>query len=367
MAISKYRIRYYLSGIISVTSLWSICGLFLAYVKFNDMPDAIIMEIYGFSYLMTKPLLYKITIFIALVVGIAMGFAHTFLYPMIAKMRNFIANLLLRFVIFFFIAFSTLIIFLSFSTLPIFKFSKIATLLYTKSVFDVLIYMLVIEVVVGLITTLQKNLGRDYFRRVVRNAYFTPRQEYRYFMFTDLKDSTILVEKMGALLFSSFIQDCFKDFSDDVLNHGGEIYQFVGDEAVITWTSNRNFNPELCVALHFAFCKRLSSRGNYYLEKYGIFPEFRSSIHSGTVSAALVGIYKTEMAYHGGVLNLCSRLQSVCRNFGNDIVVSEAFFKKLPDYPENYSFLPIADIELKGISERQLVYKILQNQTAFPN
>jgi adenylate cyclase len=288
-----------------------------------------------------------------------MGLTHTFLYPLIIKTRSFFLNLLLRFLVFLILTLSTLALFYSLSGLPALNFAAKNTKV-TTSVMDVFIYLVLIELIIGLTITLRRNLGNTYLNKLIRHAYFTPKDEYRVFMFTDLKNSTALVEKMGSLFFSKFIQECFKDFSNVALDHGGEVYQFVGDEVVTTWRVSRNFDYLNCISLHLALCVRLLNKKQFYLDNYGTFPEFRTSLHSGNVSVALVGEYKTEIAYHGGALNLCSRLQSVCRAHEADLVISESFYQHIAgDRTLNYS--PIADIELKGIAEKQLVYQVLYN------
>ena len=39
-----------------------------------------------------------------------------------------------------------------------------------------------------------------------------------------------------------------------------------------------------------------------------------------------VGEIKTEIVYHGDVLNTAARIQSLCKNYHTDLLISENFF-----------------------------------------
>lgn len=357
MSPSPHRIKYYATEIISVATLWIVFALLCVYIKFDGIPDGQLRKIYSFHPSMTKLKLYQMAFLIALFLGLVTGLAHTLLYPAIIRTRNFFANLAIRILIFLLLTISTLSLFLALSGLPTVGTYLPNNYLLSKSIMEVFSYLIILEVIVGLTVTLRRNLGKGYLKKFIRSSYFIPQVEYRVFMFTDLKNSTMLVERMGSLNFSSFIQDCFRDFSNVALDLGGEIYQFVGDEVVTTWKVRQDFDYSACTALHFAMASRLKSRKQYYINRYEIFPEFRSSIHCGEVSSAVVGEFKSEIAYHGGVLNLCSRLQNVCRDYDAELVTSEDFHDRI-SITDHSRYSPITDIELKGISKKQLVYRV---------
>ena len=361
--LSIHRIKYFLIEVSSIIMTWVIAALVSVYIKFNDIPDHIIHSVYHLPSKVNRYELYQTALVIGLVLGVVMSVAHVFLYPLIIKSRNFLLGLLFRLVVFTFLTFFALYLFLTLSGTPIPLNSEKGLVLFSRSVVDILPYLLIVEMINGLNITLRRNLGRGYFNKLMRNTYFSPRNEYRVFMFIDLKNSTPLADRMGSLEFSRFIQKCFSDFSATALDFGAEIYQFVGDEVIISWLAKENFKFSSCMDLHFAFQKRLKKASQYYLADFGTLPEFRSSIHCGSVSAALVGVYKSEIAYHGSVLNLCSRLQTVCRQYDSPLVISEDFYQKVAS-ESAYRYEPISGIELKGVSKLQLVYKVMAKDIA---
>lgn len=356
MAISKHRLKHYILEILYITLSWIMGGLLFVFVKFNDLPNTFIHKMYPVEPWMTKLNMYGFSVVACTVLGLIMGFLHTLAYPRLIRTRNIILSIGLRLLVFVLLTLTIIAIFFHQSALSIPQTSQGAL---QSSATDVFIYLTFVEMMVGVVVTLRRNLGSNYFRNFVRNAYFTPTIENRVFMFIDLKNSTEAVEKMGNTAFSSFIQDCFKDLSSVALDLGAEVYQFVGDEAVLTWMVKPHFNFEDCLLLHYKLADRLYKKEAAYLENHGTLPAFRSSAHYGAVSAAMVGEYKKEIAYHGGVLNLCARLQVVCRDYNADLVVSEDFHKAATR-TENFKFYPITDITLKGIANKQLAYNVAQ-------
>jgi adenylate cyclase len=357
---SGNKLKYHLVEIIYVIVIWLLASLLFAYIKFNDMSNAQLVSVYDILPGMTKTKLYQLAILIGIFSGTFMGILHSFVYPHIIKARNFLVNSLLRIFVFSALALAMPIAFVYFNDGQDLYDSSRRIIINSPG--EVFFYPILIEILAGAIITLRRNLGRNYFSNFVRNTYFTPKEEARVFLFLDMGNSTPLVEEMGNVFFSNLIQDCFKDLAGLTLDFGGELYQYVGDEAVITWIITRKFDYGCSVKLHYAFKKKLKLREEYYLGKYGVLPYFRSSIHCGKVSTALVGEYKTEIAYHGGVLNLCARLQSVCREYEAELILSEPFYKRAKDMLPGYKLLPITNITLKGISSIQKAYQVIVNQ-----
>jgi adenylate cyclase len=54
-------------------------------------------------------------------------------------------------------------------------------------------------------------------------------------MFLDLKDSTPISEQLGHEKYFLFIKDFVYCVSKAILENEGMIYQYVGDEVVVTW------------------------------------------------------------------------------------------------------------------------------------
>jgi class 3 adenylate cyclase len=66
-------------------------------------------------------------------------------------------------------------------------------------------------------------------------------------MFLDLNDSTAIAARLGPVRFNDFKNDFFYDIAEPVLETRGQIYQYVGDEAVVTWTLDKGLRQGNCL------------------------------------------------------------------------------------------------------------------------
>ena len=111
-------------------------------------------------------------------------------------------------------------------------------------------------------------------------------------MFLDLKSSTTYAERLGHIKYSKLIQDCFYDLTDVVANRQAQIYQYVGDEVVLTWKTRDGLVNNNCIYTYFDFENALQEKSNYYEEEYGLVPKFKAGLDSGTITVAEVGEIK---------------------------------------------------------------------------
>lgn len=95
---------------------------------------------------------------------------------------------------------------------------------------------------INFIVLMAKKFGPGHMFQIIMGRYHKPSTENRIFMFLDLKDSTTIAEKLGHIIYSKLLQQCFFDLNKLIPNSRAEIYQYVGDEAVLTWKI-KNSNP----------------------------------------------------------------------------------------------------------------------------
>lgn len=184
-----------------------------------------------------------------------------------------------------------------------------------------------------------------------------PRVEKRIFLFMDLKDSTTYAEKLGNLKFSQLIQDCFGDVNKVTPPFNAEIYQYVGDEVVLTWRSEEGLRNNNCIKFFFAFQKHLQNRKDYYISKYNFVPEFKAGANIGNITVAEVGDFKREIAYHGDTINTASRIQSVCNTLKKSFLISEELKNEI-EVNEKINANFIDTITLKGKAKAVSLYDV---------
>ncbi|WP_345948926.1 adenylate/guanylate cyclase domain-containing protein [Mucilaginibacter sp. PAMB04274] len=355
------KLKYILSEISFIAIAWVVLTLVYVLVKFSDVPEPQIAYLYSLAEPVKKSWLFTVSLIVATPLGIVLGVMHTLVYPSFDRFKSLGFNILTRSFIFSMLAVTVFLLLLAVGTISNSSLIQSLQALFSKaSVLNVFLYMLLVENFLGVVLLLRRGLGDRYFFNSLVNTYRNPKEEQRIFMFLDMEDSTPIGESLGYLKFSRYVQDCFYDLSDIVIQHGGEIYQFVGDEAVITWKISSNFLYQQCIDLYFAYMVLLIERESYYKLNYQTIPMFRCAIHCGTVSTSLVGNHKKEIAYHGTVLNLCARLQAIAKSLNACILVSDIFWDRVLE-KTHYQAEQVHLESLKGLHHEQIAYKILKH------
>ncbi|MEM6721014.1 MAG: adenylate/guanylate cyclase domain-containing protein [Bacteroidota bacterium] len=226
-----------------------------------------------------------------------------------------------------------------------------------KTFWSIMIFFVVASLVFSFVKIANEKFGRGVFVKMLMGRYRKPKEEKRIFMFLDLKSSTTFAENLGHYKYSQLIQDCFYDLNVVVRKYDAEIYQYVGDEAVLSWSYKRGIKDNNAVELYYAFMERMESRSVYYQEKYGLVPEFKAGIHGGTLMVTEVGTVKKEIAYHGDVINTTARIQSQCNTYKANVLISESLLNDLK-LPETYTTKNIDDLLLKGKAQSVNIYSV---------
>lgn len=196
-------------------------------------------------------------------------------------------------------------------------------------------------------------LGKDNLAKLIRGDFYNPREEERIFMFLDLQSSTTHAENLGHITYSKMIQDCFNDLGV-VIENESEIYQYVGDEAILTWKLHDGLRNQNCIQAYYSFKNQLEKRQDHYIKAYGFLPHFKAGLNSGIVTVTEVGKYKKEIAYHGDTINVAARIQAKCNELNQELLVSGNLVEQL--HTKNTAFTKIDSIALRGKEEKVLVY-----------
>lgn len=193
------------------------------------------------------------------------------------------------------------------------------------------------------------------FFKILVGRYRIPKEEDRIVMFLDLRDSTPIAEKLGHHLYFNFIRDFIYDLSFALVENRGIIYQYVGDEIVVSW-KNHPKNVQRCIRSLVDARKILQRDSDHYRRQYGIIPEFRCGIHRGMVTIGEIGLVKKDLAMSGDTMNTAARIRSACNDFREKFLVSEAFLQvsQLQDFQVKY----LGSVELKGKSNETKLYSL---------
>ncbi len=214
------------------------------------------------------------------------------------------------------------------------------------------------NVVLSVYRTLQMKIGEEIFHDLLFGRFNPAKEQERAFLFLDLKSSTTIAEKLGHEKYSYFIQDCFRDLHEAVVASGAEIYQYVGDEAVLTWERARAVENHNCLRAFFLYQQDLKKRSDYYRERYGEVPIFKAGLNLGKVMTAEVGVIKRDIAYHSDVLNTAARVQGLSNEKKAPFLVTEHVIEALPK-PIPYEIIDQGEVSLRGRDEQVRIFEVL--------
>ncbi|PCJ94810.1 MAG: hypothetical protein COA50_10495 [Flavobacteriaceae bacterium] len=210
------------------------------------------------------------------------------------------------------------------------------------------LYILSIDFFFLILRQMQLLIGESNLGKLLHGRFYTPREEHRIFMFLDLQSSTQHAERLGHIKYSKMIQDCFNDLGV-VIENEAEVYQYVGDEVILTWELKKGLRNQNCINAFFNFKERLKKKQKRYQKRYNCLPFFKAGLNSGVVIVTEVGKYKKEIAYHGDTINTAARIQGKCNEFKQELLISRNLKEQLGS--SKFVFNELGIIALKGKEE----------------
>jgi adenylate cyclase len=228
--------------------------------------------------------------------------------------------------------------------------------LFTPSFLMFMIDLGVLSFLSILMLEITDKYGPGGIRDLLRGHYNKPRNENRIFIFLDINESTTIAERIGHEKYFNMLKDFFADITDPILSNAAHIYQYVGDEVVLSW-KNTPVNKTRCLNFIKQANEAITKKEKYYQNLYGVAPTFKAGIHAGYVTAGYIGIIKKDLAFSGDTLNTAARIRSKCHELNSSFVLSNEFLDGLENY-NDYNIREIGEMELKGRKEKEKLYSL---------
>ncbi len=233
--------------------------------------------------------------------------------------------------------------------------SDITSILQVQSYF-LWLFIVLITIVALLVND---KYGPGIFASFLLGKYFHPKREERVFMFLDLRGSTTMAEQLGEERYFNFLKEVYRDSTPAILRTNGEIYQYVGDEIVISWKKKIGIENANAIYCFFEIQQCFLNLATYYKDRYdGIVPEFKAGLHCGSVMAGEIGILKRDIVYSGDVLNTTARIQAKCNELKVNILLSEYLINTLARKLDHFQPSEVGRIALRGKKEPLLLYTL---------
>jgi adenylate cyclase len=337
-------LNYRLRTLVVISLIWILFGIVFFFNLIRQGNDlGVHVSIYQFSFA------FGIIGFIIsgiLIFYLKPAFNHQpVLFAIIVKMA-------ITILMFFVIAFVLLMIYFFIhytKSLDQYFHSFFTKLVYTNTFASFIIDMALMTLITIILLEVTDKYGPGMFWLMLSGEYHKPKIENRIFIFIDINESTSIAEDLGHEKYFRMLRDFFSDITIPVMANDGEIYQYVGDEVLVSWlnTPENKVKSLKFIRNTYYLMERLSKK---YQKKYKRIPRFKAGIHAGEVTAGLVGLIKRELVYSGDTMNTAARIRSMCNELNESYMLSEDFMKDF-EPPPSYTINKIGTMELKGRSE----------------
>ena len=185
-------------------------------------------------------------------------------------------------------------------------------------------------------------------------------------MFSDVRDFTSISEQLTATELAMALNRYMGEMTDIVFETNGTLDKYIGDAIVAFWGAPLDIGDHVNQAVDAGvrMLEALPAINKEFEEKN--LPEFKIGLglNSGECSVGNMGSDQI-FAYTalGDNMNLGARLESLCKYYGAQILISEYTFKRLDQ--DRFTTRLIDNVIVKGKTEPVGVYEVLYSYHPF--
>lgn len=209
----------------------------------------------------------------------------------------------------------------------------------------ILFYTFIFIGIIIFIRQINRKLGQGVLLNYIFGRYHEPQEVERIFMHLDIRSSTTIAEDLGGIRFHDFLHDFFLDITNSILATRGVIYDYVGDQVIVTWSMDEGLRNANCLIVYFQVKNRVRQLREKYLKKYGFVPRFSTSLHCGKVIVGELGDVKSQLVYQGEVLFQTTAIEKMYGRLKlkEQILLSEPLLDRL-ELPKLYRAVRVGEI-----------------------
>jgi adenylate cyclase len=171
-------------------------------------------------------------------------------------------------------------------------------------------------------------------------------------LFSDLRGFTSFSENMDPKTLTQLLNEYLSEMTEIIFEHGGTLDKYIGDAIMAFWGAplDQSDHAERAWSAAVAMTKRLKEIAPDFKKRYGIEVGAGIGINSGVVSVGNMGS-KRIFAYTviGDHVNLASRLESLTRLYGCDILTTQECLERIPPADrERFHCRTLDSVKVKG-------------------
>lgn len=179
-------------------------------------------------------------------------------------------------------------------------------------------------------------------------------------LFTDIRNFTALSEKWTPDRVVSMLNQHFREMCAAVWEYDGTVNKFIGDAlmAIFNAPLDQNDAPERAVKTALSMRRRLAAMNELRVQRGESPVQIGIGIHCGKVISGNIGTPE-QMDYTviGDAVNVASRVESLCKHFATDLLITDEIYAYIKDRVEVISHEPV---NVKGRRTPVLVHTVLR-------
>jgi len=176
--------------------------------------------------------------------------------------------------------------------------------------------------------------------------------------FSDIRSFTAISEKMEPEQVVEFLNHYMTMMVGIIHRHNGTVDKFIGDAIMAVWGAPNASEDDVSHCLDAALEMRYALI-DYNKNRSKSQPEIKigAGINTGNVLAGQIGSEdRLEYTVIGDAVNLASRIETLNKPFGTDVLISENTYNEVKS---KFKCVPMESIMVKGKSKPQKVFCVL--------
>lgn len=228
---------------------------------------------------------------------------------------------------------------------------------FNGAFFRTLAFVLLVIITMQVVIQVVRIIGGRTLVNFILGKYRRPVREDKIFMFLDMVGSTTLAEQLGDEGVQAMITKFFFDITEPIVEHGGEIHRYIGDEVIVTWPIREGAANMRSIRCCLAIADKVHAMAAKYERQFGAAPACRIGLHGGPVVISQCGDYKQEISYYGDTINTASRVEQECKALDCQFLVTGDLLDRITLEP-NYQAVAKGVVQLRGRETETALYTI---------
>lgn len=170
------------------------------------------------------------------------------------------------------------------------------------------LFALAFAFVINFTRMISRKIGQGMLLNYISGRYFDPVVEKRFIMFVRMANSDQLTDNTSDIAYHELLKEYYYDITEPIITHEGIIYEYYDDTVVISWSQKRGTRNSNVIRCFFEIREAIERNKEKFVDRFGIAPLVNGALHFGEVVRSEIGDIKTQVVFHGDIMNATARL-----------------------------------------------------------